>query len=134
MITSTSVVFLNNAQFLIDRHYNKYNICFWQNFCTPPLETWQPILPKIVVFGVQQSNQSGVDGTLVRQFDGTLGQNLQDFCLVSGQICFQYTGQSFKVWLQGSWAFFTHSQNQRFQSIFNLDVIRYPSPFGTVVI
>ena len=55
---------------------------------------------KVVVLGVEESNERRVDGALVRQLDGTLGQDLENLDLVGGEIGLKNARQTLQVALE----------------------------------
>ena len=55
---------------------------------------------KVVVLGVEQTDESGVDGALVRELDGAVRQDLKDFGFVRGKISLEDAGEAFQVALK----------------------------------
>ena len=55
---------------------------------------------KVVVLGVEESNERRVDGALVRQLDGTLGQDLENLDLVGGEIGLKNARKTLQVALE----------------------------------
>ena len=61
---------------------------------------------KVVVLGVEESNERRVDGALVRQLDGTLGQDLENLDLVGGEIGLKNARKTLQVALERRSALF----------------------------
>lgn len=57
--------------------------------------------PEVVVLGVEQPDESGVDGALVGHLERAVDQDLQDLGLVRGEVGLEDRGQALQVALQG---------------------------------
>lgn len=59
---------------------------------------------KVVVLGIEEANEGGVDGGLLRHLDGTVTQDLENLALVVVDVGLKHAGQTLQITLQGGGA------------------------------
>lgn len=56
---------------------------------------------KVVILGIEEADEGGVDGSLLGHLDGTVTEDLENLALVVVDVGLKHTGQTLQVTLQG---------------------------------